>query len=75
MNDKRPLDNLVVFDNKKVEVQMKNRTVIKGVLKSFDYNLNMLLEDTEEISLEKTVKLGSVLLRGNNIVTICESKE
>ncbi|MBW6451724.1 MAG: hypothetical protein K0B02_03265 [DPANN group archaeon] len=75
MDDKRPLDNLVVFDNKKVEIQMKNGTTIIGVLKAFDYNLNLLLEETEEISTDKTVKLGSILLRGNNLVNIYESKE
>ncbi|VUT25951.1 MAG: Putative snRNP Sm-like protein [Candidatus Methanolliviera sp. GoM_oil] len=63
--------------NKKIQVEMKRgKYVLEGVLRSVDDYMNLHLEDTMEIlDEERTRKLGSVLLRGNNIVFICPAKE
>lgn len=63
--------------NKKIQVEMKRgKYVLEGVLRSVDDYMNLHLEDTMEIlDEERTRKLGSVVLRGNNIVFICPAKE
>ena len=37
--------------------------------------MNLTLDDAEDISGTKTVKLGRILLRGNNIIAIFLPKE
>ena len=63
--------------NKKIQVEMKRgKYVLEGVLRSVDDYMNLHLEDTMEIlDEERTRKLGSVVLRGNNIVFIRPAKE
>ncbi|PIN82468.1 MAG: ribonucleoprotein, partial [Nitrosopumilales archaeon CG11_big_fil_rev_8_21_14_0_20_33_24] len=36
----------------------------------FDIHMNLTLEDAEDISDGKTVKLGKILLRGDNILAV-----
>jgi small nuclear ribonucleoprotein (snRNP)-like protein len=55
----------------KIQVEMKGspRYVLEGTLNSVDEYLNLhLLETVELIGGEKTRSLGSVILRGNNII-------
>jgi U6 snRNA-associated Sm-like protein LSm5 len=57
----------------KIQVEMKGspRYVLEGVLNSVDEYLNLHLLDTVElIGGERTRSLGSVILRGNNIILI-----
>ncbi len=57
----------------KIQVEMKGspRYVLEGILNSVDEYLNLHLLDTVElIGGEKTRSLGSVILRGNNIILI-----
>jgi small nuclear ribonucleoprotein len=57
--------------NRKVSLLLKDSRVLDGKLVSFDENMNMVLEDTEETAPDQTVRrLGTVILRGNNVVTI-----
>ncbi|MCK5234438.1 MAG: small nuclear ribonucleoprotein [Candidatus Aenigmarchaeota archaeon] len=74
MNDFRPLNNLDNFENKKIEILLKNSNKITGTMKAYDLNLNLHLEDAEEINKEAKIKLGSVLLRGSMIININEIK-
>ncbi len=74
MNDNRPLNRLDTFDNKKVEIILKNGSKIYGIMKAYDLNLNIHLEDAEEINEDSKIKLGSVLLRGSIIININECK-
>jgi len=60
---------------KTVLVRLKNRRGLRGRLEGFDEHLNLVLKDAEYISDAANVKkLGSIILRGDNIVTVspCE---
>ncbi len=74
MNDFRPLNKLDNFQNKKIEILLKNTSKITGVMKAYDLNLNIHLEDAEEINSDSTIKLGTMLLRGSMIININEAQ-
>ena len=60
---------------KTVFVKLKNRKSLRGRLEGFDEHLNLVLRDAEYISDAANVKkLGSIILRGDNIVTISPSR-
>ena len=56
--------------DKVVLLRLRNKKTIHGTLKDFDIHMNLTLDDAEDISDEKPVKLGTVLLRGDNILAI-----
>ena len=60
---------------KVVSLRLRNTDTIQGILKSFDIHMNLTLIDAENISGEKTQKLGNILLRGDNILSISVPKE
>lgn len=62
---------------REIHVEMKGeRCVLEGVLTSVDDYLNLHLSGANEIlEGEKKRSLGSVILRGNNIVLINPLKE
>ena len=61
--------------NKIIQLKIRDNKTIKGILQNFDIHMNLTLEDTEDISGIKVVKLGRILLRGNNIIAIYLPKE
>ncbi len=61
--------------DKIVLLRMKNSKTIQGTLKNFDIHMNLTLEDAEDISDEKSAKLGTVLIRGDNILAVSIPKE
>ncbi len=71
---------LILFPNKKVQtligtriqVEMKgNKNTLEGRLESVDDNMNLHLIDTFELADGvKLRSLGSVVLRGNNIILL-----
>jgi small nuclear ribonucleoprotein len=56
--------------NKKVSLLLKDNRVLEGKLTGYDEYMNMVLEETEERTVEQTRRLGMVILRGNNVVSI-----
>ncbi len=56
--------------NKSVLLRLRNNKTIKGNLADFDVHMNLSLNDAEDISNEKAEKLGKILLRGDNILSI-----
>ncbi len=56
--------------NKKISLILKDDRVLVGTLTGYDDYMNMVLEDTEETQGEQVRRVGTVVLRGNNVVTI-----
>ena len=65
-----PLNVLEKSLNRTVTLLLKDGRMLEGKLNGFDEYMNMILEDTEETKDEQVRRLGTVILRGNNIVTI-----
>jgi small nuclear ribonucleoprotein len=61
--------------NKIIQIRIRDNKTISGILQEFDRLMNLTLDDAEEISDTKTVKLGKILLRGNNIIAISLPEE
>ncbi len=53
-----------------VLVKLKGGREVRGRLKSFDQHLNIVLEDAEELKGENTRKLGTIIVRGDNVILI-----
>ncbi len=70
-NLERPLDALNEAKGKKVVVELKDRTVFVGVLRTFDIHINLVMDETEELQNDAVKrKLGRVIIRGDNIILI-----
>ncbi len=61
--------------DKVVLIRFRNTKTIQGILKEFDIHMNLTLEDAEDISDENPEKLGKILIRGDNILTVSMPKE
>ena len=68
--DSRPLDALNQSKGKRVILSLKSGEEITGVLNAFDLHLNLWLEDAERRNNSKTTKLGTIVVRGDNILFI-----
>jgi small nuclear ribonucleoprotein len=53
---------------KLILVKLRGNKLLRGVLRSFDQHLNIVLEDAEEILENESRKLGVVVVRGENII-------
>ncbi|BAN89873.1 LSm family protein [Aeropyrum camini] len=53
-----------------VLVKLKSGLRIKGVLKTYDQHLNIILGDAEEIGETSIRRLGLTLVRGDSVVVI-----
>ncbi|RMF31376.1 MAG: RNA-binding protein [Candidatus Nitrosothermus koennekii] len=56
---------------KVVLIKMKGGKAIRGTLKGYDQHMNLLLENSQELLDEgNTVDLGTIVVRGDNVVII-----
>lgn len=55
---------------KLVLVKLRGNRLLRGILKSYDQHLNIVMEDAEEVYEEGTKKLGTVIIRGENVILI-----
>ena len=54
-----------------VLVRLKGGKRLRGKLKGFDQHLNLVLEETEDMTDKANVKkLGAIIVRGDNVVII-----
>ncbi len=53
-----------------VLVKLKGGREVRGVLLSYDQHLNLVLENAEEIRNSKTRQLGTIIVRGDNVVIV-----
>lgn len=57
--------------NKTVLLRLKGNRSIRGRLRGHDAHMNILLDDAEEISNpEKPEKLGTIIIRGDNLILL-----
>jgi len=55
---------------KQVSIKLKDGRIMEGKLVGYDEYMNMVLEGTEEENNNERRRLGTVILRGNNVVSI-----
>lgn len=56
---------------KPVLVRLRGGRSLRGKLKGFDQHLNLVLEDTDDITdKENTKRLGVIIVRGDNVIII-----
>jgi small nuclear ribonucleoprotein len=65
-----PLDVLEKSVNQQLTLLLKDGRLIEGKLSGYDEYMNMVLEDVEEIANDNKRRLGTIILRGNNVVSI-----
>ena len=58
-----------------VLIKLKGDKIIRGVLQGFDQHMNILLEESEEVNEDSTNNLGTIVLRGDNVVLISPPPE
>jgi len=56
--------------NKVILLRLRNNKTVRGNLQDFDIHMNLTLDDAEDISDNITTKLGTILLRGDNILAV-----
>jgi small nuclear ribonucleoprotein len=67
----RPFDLLNKVIGKKILIRLKNRVDVRGKITSFDAHMNLVIEDAEELEEGSVkLKLGTILLRGANIIFV-----
>lgn len=72
MSGQRPLDLLGRSVDKNVLVTLKGGKGLRGRLVGFDQHMNLILNEAEEIGDEEQApkSLGSVIVRGDNVIII-----
>ena len=56
---------------KKVLIKLRGNRRLRGALEGFDQHLNLVLEDAEDISdMDNVLKLGLIIVRGDNVIII-----
>lgn len=71
MDPERPLDALNAARNKRVIVELKNKSQILGKLKAFDIHINVVLDEAEEHENgQMKRRIGNAFIRGDAIVLI-----
>lgn len=70
LNKDRPMDLLSISLNNIVLVKLKGGRQIRGKLRNYDAHLNLTLDEAEEIIEEGNSNLGTIILRGDNVIII-----
>ncbi|MFW6121901.1 MAG: LSM domain-containing protein [Petrotogales bacterium] len=65
-----PLDVLEKSVNQQLTLLLKDGRLIEGKLSGYDEYMNMVLDDVEETANDNKRRLGTIILRGNNVVSI-----
>ncbi len=59
--------------NKTVSIKLTNGNIVRGILKGFDQQMNLILENSEYVADNKTQSFENVIVRATNIVTVYQS--
>ncbi|MFG1519616.1 MAG: LSM domain-containing protein [Thermoplasmataceae archaeon] len=65
-----PMKMLEESLNKKVSLLLKDNRILQGILSGYDDYMNMVLDEVEESVDSVTKKIGTVVIRGSNVVRI-----
>lgn len=65
-----PINVLEKSLNTQITLLLKDSRLLEGKLVGYDDYMNMVLEDVEENKDGDIKRLGTVILRGNNVITI-----
>ncbi len=65
-----PLDALENHLDERMRLILKDGRRLEGEFVGYDQYMNVVLEETEETSDGGTRRLGTVILRGNNVVSM-----
>ena len=68
--ENRPLDILNNALNTPVIVRLKGAREFRGNLQGYDVHMNLVLEEAEELKEGEARKLGTVIIRGDNVVYV-----
>jgi small nuclear ribonucleoprotein len=59
-----------------VLIKLKGNKTIRGNLLGFDQHMNLLLDQSEEVHSEgDSISLGSIVVRGDNVIMISPPPE
>ena len=54
-----------------VLIRLRGKNSIRGLLQGFDMHLNLVLEKAEDVTdLENVKEMGTIIVRGDNVVMI-----
>ena len=68
---KRPMDILdQVLNRQPVLISLKGGREIKGVLQGYDVHMNLVLDKAEEIVEGQVQSIGTLIIRGDNVIYI-----
>jgi len=68
---KRPMDILdQVLNRAPVLISLKGGREITGVLQGYDVHMNLVLDSAEEIVEGQTQSIGTLIIRGDNVIYI-----
>jgi len=65
-----PINVLEKSLNTQITLLLKDSRLLEGKLVGYDDYMNLVLEDVEENKDGNIKRLGTVILRGNNVITI-----
>ncbi|MFA7561908.1 MAG: LSM domain-containing protein [Methanoculleus sp.] len=72
----RPLDILdQVLNRQPVIISLKGGREIRGILQGYDVHMNLVLDRAEEVVDGAAQKLGTLIVRGDNVIYITPSVE
>ncbi|RXE56913.1 RNA-binding protein [Methanoculleus taiwanensis] len=73
---RRPLDILdQVLNRQPVIISLKGGREIRGVLQGYDVHMNLVLDKAEDEVDGQVRKLGTLIVRGDNVIYITPSVE
>ena len=73
--------NQVLYQNigKSVLIKLKGKRTVRGKLKSFDKQMNLLLQEAVDVSEDRSaehnskIDMGDILIRGDSVIIISVS--
>ncbi|HEC76663.1 MAG TPA: RNA-binding protein [Thermoplasmatales archaeon] len=65
-----PIDLLEVSINREVSLLLKDGRLLKGKLLGFDQYMNLVLDEAREEKEDSERRIGKVVVRGSNVVSI-----